>query len=316
MAGAVRFPRIAPFKERGTKRENKQADDAEMYGLFFIYKKRKEVLTMGKTIAIVNQKGGVGKTTTTQNLGYALSKLGKRVLLVDFDPQSSLTVCLGYDDTDSLRYTIATLMQLEMEDEVLPERKEYIQTYRNDSEQIEYDFIPCSMELSAIEVSLVNAVCREAILKNVLVELQQNYDYIIIDCSPSLGMLTINALVAAQAVMIPVTPEYLSAKGLEILLKNILRVKRKINPSLEIEGILFTMFRDRFRLARTVEELVRNTYDTAIPIYDTKIPFSIKSGEAVIYKKSVIEYETGNQVSIAYEKLAKEVLNDEANTER
>ena len=276
---------------------------------------------MGKTIAIVNQKGGVGKTTTTQNLGYALSRKGKKVLLIDFDPQSSLTVCLGYDDTDSLPYTIATLMQMEMEDEALPEEhSEYVQTYRNEKEQVSYDFIPCSMELSAIEVSLVNAVCREGVLKNVLAELQAAYDYIIIDCSPSLGMLTINALVAAQAVIIPVTPEYLSAKGLEILLRNILRVKRKINPALEIEGILFTMFRDRIRLAHTVEDLVRNTYDAAIPIYDTRIPYSVRSGEAVICKQSVIEYESGNQVSVAYEALAnevlaKEVLEHEADTE-
>lgn len=263
---------------------------------------------MGKTIAIVNQKGGVGKTTTTQNLGCGLSQAGKKVLLIDFDPQSSLTVCLGHDDTDKLQYTIATLMQMKMEDEQLPAKESFIQHYKNEKEQIDYDYIPCSMELSAVEVSLVNAVCREQILKNVLQSLKDDYDYIVIDCSPSLGMLTINALAAAQAVIIPVTPEYLSAKGLEILLRNILRVKRKINPELEIEGILFTMYRNRFRLTKTVEELVCNTYKQAVQIYDTKIPYSIRSGEAVIYKQSVMEYADRNNVAIAYQNLTQEVL--------
>lgn len=263
---------------------------------------------MGKIIAIVNQKGGVGKTTTTQNLGFGLSQIGKKVLLIDFDPQSSLSICLGHDDTDELQYTIATLMQMEMEDEALPEKEAFIQHYKNEREEIEYDYIPCSMELSAVDVSLVNTVCREQILKNVLKTLKNDYDYIIVDCSPSLGMLTINALAAAQTVIIPVTPEYLSAKGLEILLRNILRVKRKINPALEIEGILFTMYKSRFRLTRTVEELVRNTYKQAIPIYNTKIPYSIRSGEAVIYKQSVMEYAEKNNVAIAYQSLAREVL--------
>lgn len=272
---------------------------------------------MGKMIAVVNQKGGVGKTTTTMNLGYALAEEGKKVLLIDFDPQSSLTVCMGYDDTDSLPCTIATLMQLVMEDMELPEDFKYI--YHLPSEcitglpgkGITLDFIPCSMELSAVDVSLVNAVCRESILKGIVAELRDDYDYIIIDCSPSLGMLTINALVAVQAVIIPVTPEYLSAKGLEILLKNILRVKRKINPELEIEGILFTMFRERMRLTQTVESIVCNTYGQAVPIYETKIPYSIKVGESTLQSQSIIQYAGKNKVSQAYQALAKEVVRNE-----
>lgn len=265
---------------------------------------------MGKIIAIVNQKGGVGKTTTTMNLGYALAEKGKKVLLIDFDPQSSLTVCLGYDDTDSLPCTIATLMQRVMEDMELPEDFQYI--YHHTSENgIALDFIPCSMELSAVDVSLVNAVCRESILKGIVAELKADYDYIIIDCSPSLGMLTINALVAAQAVIIPVTPEYLSAKGLEILLKNILRVKRKINPGLEIEGILFTMFKERMRLTQTVESIVCDTYGQAVPIYETKIPYSIKVGESTLQSQSIIQYAGKNKVSQAYQALAKEVVKHE-----
>lgn len=261
---------------------------------------------MGKIIAVVNQKGGVGKTTTTMNLGYALAEVGKKVLLIDFDPQSSLTVCMGYDDTDSLECTIATLMQRVMEDMELPEDFHYI--YHTTDRGVALDFIPCSMELSAVDVSLVNAVCRESILKGILAELKADYDYIIIDCSPSLGMLTINALVAAQAVIIPVTPEYLSAKGLEILLKNILRVKRKINPELEIEGILFTMYKERMRLTQTVEEIVRNTYGQAVPIYKTKIPYSVKVGESTLQSQSIIQYAGKNKVSQAYQAFAKEVV--------
>lgn len=265
---------------------------------------------MGKIIAVVNQKGGVGKTTTTMNLGYALAESGKKVLLIDFDPQSSLTVCMGYDDTDSLECTIATLMQRVMEDMELPEDYHYIYHHTSDS-GVALDFIPCSMELSAVDVSLVNAVCRESILKGILAELKADYDYIIIDCSPSLGMLTINALVAAQAVIIPVTPEYLSAKGLEILLKNILRVKRKINPELEIEGILFTMYKERMRLTQTVEEIVCNTYGQAVPIYKTKIPYSVKVGESTLQSQSIIQYAENNKVSQAYQAFAKEVVEHE-----
>lgn len=267
---------------------------------------------MGKIQAIVNQKGGVGKTTTTMNLGYALAEQGKKVLLVDFDPQSSLTVCMGYDDTDSLPCTIATLMQRVMEDMDLPEDYQYIY-HHTSKEGVALDFIPCSMELSAVDVSLVNAVCRESILKGILSGLKKDYDYIIIDCSPSLGMLTINALVAAQAVIIPVTPEYLSAKGLEILLKNILRVKKKINPDLEIEGILFTMFRERMRLTQTVSDIVTGTYGSVVPIYRTKIPYSVKVGESNLQSQSVIQYANNNKVAYAYKQLAGEVTEDETN---
>lgn len=265
---------------------------------------------MGNIIAIVNQKGGVGKTTTTLNLGYALAETGKKVLLIDFDPQSSLTVCMGYDDPDSLPCTIATLMQRMMEDMDLPEDYRYIYHHASNT-GIALDFIPSSMELSAVDVSLVNTVCREAVLKGILSELKEDYDYIIIDCSPSLGMLTINALVAAHSVIIPVTPEYLSAKGLEILLKNILRVKRKINPDLKVEGILFTMFKERMRLTQTVEEIVSETYGQAVGIYETRIPYSIKVGESNLQSKSIIQYSRQNKVSLAYKSLVKEVVKHE-----
>lgn len=258
-------------------------------------------MSMTKIIATVNQKGGVGKTTTTLNLGYALAEEGKRVLLIDFDPQSSLTVCMGYDDTDSIDITIAGLMQAVIDDVDLPAKEEYI------IKKDKLDLVPCSLELSAIDVSLVNAMSREMILKTILSEVKEDYDYILIDCSPSLGMLTINALTAATGVLIPVTPEFLSAKGLEILLQNIARVKKRLNPDIEIEGILFTMYSGRMKLTQAVEQLVKETYGENIGIYETKIPKSIKVGEANMMSKCIMEYAADNQVSAAYRKLATEM---------
>ena len=194
-----------------------------------------------KVISIVNQKGGVAKTVTTLNLGYALAEMGKKVLLIDFDPQSSLTVCFGYDNTDSIKTTIYNLMSLGIEEKSLPKKEEYIITSGN------IDIIPCSLELSAIEIALVNVMSRELVLKSIVDEIKDDYDYVIIDCSPSLGMLTINALAACDSVIIPVTPQYLSAKGLELLLRNIIRVKKRINPNIEVDGILLTMYADRMK---------------------------------------------------------------------
>lgn len=257
---------------------------------------------MSKVIAVVNQKGGVGKTTTTFNLGYALAEEGKKVLLIDFDPQSSLTVCMGYDDTDSIDNTIAKLMMLAINDEKLPDSKDYIINVGK------LDLIPCSIDLSAVDVNLVNAMSREMVLRGILSDIKDGYDYIIIDCSPSLGMLTINALVAADSVLIPVTPEYLSAKGLEILLKNIMRVKKRINPGLEIDGILFTMYAAQMNLTKKVTSDIETVYGDAINIYGNKIPKSVKVGESVLSSKSIIEYAKDNQVATAYKELAKEVI--------
>lgn len=257
---------------------------------------------MCKVLAIVNQKGGVGKTTTALNLGYALSSEGKKVLAIDLDPQGSLTVSLGYDDNDNIKTTISTLMAMAIEEEKLPNKDQYVITTGS------IDLIPCNIELSAIEVSLVNAMSREIILKAVLEDLKYEYDYIIIDCSPSLGMLTINALAACDSVIIPVTAEYLSAKGLELLLKNILRVKKRINPNIEINGILLTMFVERTNLSKEITEMITETYGNVINIYKQRIPKSVKVGYSVLEKKSIIEFAATNKVAQAYIEFAKEVL--------
>lgn len=250
---------------------------------------------MCKVIAIVNQKGGVGKTTTTLNLGYAMAAAGKRVLDIDIDldPQSSLTVSMGYDDNDNMKNTIATLMARAIEEEKLPRKEEYIISTGS------VDLIPCNIELSAIEVSLVNAMSRELILKSIIEEIKNDYDYVIIDCSPSLGMLTINALAACDSVIIPVTAEYLSAKGLELLLKNIIRVKKRINAGITIDGILLTMFVERTNLSKEITEMITEAYGNAINIYRQRIPKSVTVGYSILKNKSVIEYDKSNKVALA-----------------
>ncbi len=259
---------------------------------------------MTKTIAIVNQKGGVGKTTTALNMGYALSQKGKKVLLVDFDPQSSLTVCFGYDDTDLINTSIATLMNVVINDDEFPKSNDYIIHVGKN-----LDLIGCNLELSAIEVSLVNAMSREMILKSILNEIksQNEYDFIIVDCSPSLGMLTINALAASDSVIIPVTPQYLSAKGLELLLKNIMRIRKHINPGILVEGILLTMYSDRTKLSQSVLKIIDDTYGGHIKIFDTKIPSSVKVGEANMNSKAVMEFDPKHKVSTAYTNFANEI---------
>lgn len=255
-----------------------------------------------KVIAIVNQKGGVAKTVTALNLGYALSEMGKKVLLIDFDPQSSLTVCFGYDNTDIINTTIYNLMALAIEEKSLPKKEEYILSAGN------VDIIPCNIELSAIEIALVNVMSRELVLKSIVDEVKEEYDYVIIDCSPSLGMLTINALAACDSVIIPVTPQYLSAKGLELLLRNLIRVKKRINPNIEVDGILLTMYTERMRLTKEVLAIIQDAYGSRINIFENKIPTSVKVGEANMKNKSTIEYDPKNKVSMAYREFAKEVV--------
>lgn len=257
---------------------------------------------MSKITAIVNQKGGVGKTTTALNLSYALSEEEKKVLLIDFDPQASLTVALGYNGDNIIN--IQTLMAGEIEENKV--EGDYIINIKDN-----LDLIPGTLDLAGIEISLVNVMSREMILKQVIERLETNYDYIIIDCSPSLGMLTINALTACNSVIIPVTPEYLSAKGLALLVNNINKIKKRINPSIEIDGILITMLNQRTNLSKEMlkvldesVEFVKNKFDLDMKIFESKIPISVKTGEAILNKQSVIEYDSKNKVSEAYQYFA------------
>ena len=243
-----------------------------------------------------------GKSTTTLNLGYALAEEGKKVLVIDLDPQSSLTISFGVDKPDELDTTIYNLMTCIIEEKDLPTKDAYLLRFGN------VDLIPCSIELSALELSLVNVMSREHILKMLLEQYKDDYDYILIDCMPALGMLTINALAACNSVLIPATAQYLSAKGLELLLHTIARVKKRINPHIIIDGILLTMFNDRTRLTKEIVNLMEEAYKGHLQIFDTRIPVSIKVGESNFRYKSVIEYEPKSKVALVYKEFGREYI--------
>lgn len=255
-----------------------------------------------KVIAVVNQKGGVAKTTTTLNLGAELVKAGKKVLLIDFDPQGSLSVALGVVNEEIP--TIADLMQLEIEDQPLPERKEIILSMHG------MDLIPANIVLSATEIYLVNATCREQILKTILSQYKKDYDYILIDCGPSLGMLTINALTAADSVIIPVDGEFLSAKGLELLLQSVARTKRKLNPDLSIEGILLTKIDTRTNLSKDIIGMIQEAYGK-LHIFKSEIPLRVAVGKSIKEHKPIANFEKNSDATKSYQALAEEVLKNE-----
>ena len=254
-----------------------------------------------KVIALTNQKGGVGKTTTAVNLGVCLSKQGKKVLLVDADAQANLTMSLGYPRPDDLPISLATIMQDIIDDKPFDVQKGIL----HHSEGV--DLLPSNIELSGLEVRLINAISRERVLTTCINEVKKNYDYVLIDCMPSLGMLTINALAAADSVVIPTQPHYLSAKGLELLLRSVSKVRRQINPHLRIDGILMTMVMPRTNISKEVTALVRNAYGQNIKVFDAQIPHSIRAVEATVEGKSIFAYDKGGKVAAAYEQFGKEV---------
>lgn len=255
-----------------------------------------------KVIAVVNQKGGTGKTTTTENLGIGLVNEGKKVLLIDMDPQGSLTISLGYPRPDEMYPTLSDVLEKVIQ-ESAENPKEGIIKQREG-----VDLMPGNIELSGLEVSLVNIMSRETILKRYLDEIKKDYDYILLDCMSSLGMVTMNALVAADSVLIPVQSQYLSAKGLEQLLQTVSKVRRQINPKLKIDGIVLTMVDKRTNYAKEISALVRNVYGGNIKVFKTDIPHSVRAAEISAEGKSIYEHDPKGKVAEAYRELTKEVI--------
>ena len=247
-------------------------------------------------------KGGCSKTSVVTNLSIGLAMEGKRVCVIDADPQGSLTASLGYQEPDDIRYTLATIMMKIINEEELDPTEGILHHEEG------VDLVPANIELSGLEVSLANAMSRELILKEYVDLIRDAYDYILIDCMPSLGVMTINALVAADRVLIPVQAAYLPVKGLQQLIKTVTVVKKRLNKDLEIEGILITMVDYRTNYAKDITEMLRENYGDTVGIMQSFIPFSVKVAEASAEGSSIYRYAPRCKVTESFERLTREVL--------
>lgn len=258
-------------------------------------------------ICIVNQKGGVGKTTTATALAQGLSEHDKRVLLIDWDPQASLTVSFGFNP-DNLKLTCYDVLKSIIKNNSNHTILDVTLTTSNPR----IDLAPANIELSQAQLDLVGAFTRELVLKEILQPVRKDYDYILVDCLPSLGLLTINALSAADKVIIPLQSDFLAMKGLALLLHTIIRVKEKINPALEISGILFTMTNSRTLHSREVIEVTKRAFGSRIKVFETTIPTSVRFKEAPAAGMSILTYAPQSDGADAYRLFTEEVLHEKS----
>ena len=263
-----------------------------------------------QVLALVNQKGGVTKTSSCVNLAAGLAQAGKKVAVVDVDPQASLTISLGHPQPDRLPVTLSDMMGKVLNDQPIAPGEGILHHPEG------FDLMPADIQLSGMEVSLVNAMSRETILQQYLDTIKNQYTHILLDCQPSLGMLTVNALAAANRILIPVQAEYLPAKGLEQLLQTVGKVRRQINPKLQIDGILLAMVDNRTNFAKEIAALLRDTYGRKINVFSSEIPHSVRAKEASAEGKSIFAHDPNGKVAAAYKNLTQEVLRLEKQREK
>lgn len=255
-----------------------------------------------RTIAVANQKGGTGKTATTLSLGIALARLGRRVLLVDTDPQGDLTKSLGWKDPDSLEVTLANHLAAAIEGKGLEPRQGIL------SHEEGIDLMPANIELAGMEMPILMAMSREQLVNMWVSPLKADYDFIVFDCAPTLGIIPVNVFVASDSVLVPVSAEYLPASAMTGLLKTVGRVRRQINPALEVEGILVTLSDSRNNLAREVEQTIRERYGSTYRVFEAVIPRAVAAAEAPSVGASIFAYDGRGKVAGAFERLAGEVV--------
>ena len=255
-----------------------------------------------RVIAVANQKGGVGKTTTTINLGSALAEEGHRVLLIDLDPQASMTTAFGIEP-DGLEMSLYDVFQAALQDRDHPRLSD---AARRTAEGC--DLVPANLTLSAVDLDLLNAMSGEFVLRDLVARLRNRHDYVLIDCPPNLGLLTINALAAANEVLIPLQTEYLPMKGLKLLLNTISKAQHKLNPRLRITGIVFTMVEPRTLHSREVVESVQGVFEGRVRIFSSSIRRSVKLKEGTVASQSILAYAPQSEVAQAYRALAKEII--------